>query len=59
MASGGVKRNLPILVFSGLTAASLAGLLLLAPIAQDQGYHQFSDERTVFGIPNFWLAFVP
>jgi hypothetical protein len=54
MASGGVKRNLPILVFSGLTAASLAGLLLLSPIAQDQGYHQFADERTLFGIPNFW-----
>jgi hypothetical protein len=32
---------------------TLAGLLLLSPIAQDQGYHQF-DERTIFGIPNFW-----
>ncbi|MBV8934884.1 MAG: ceramidase domain-containing protein [Alphaproteobacteria bacterium] len=47
-------RNLPIFVFSGLAAASLAGLLLLPAIPQDQGYHQFADERTVFGIPNFW-----
>jgi Ceramidase len=54
MTSGRVKRNLPILVFSGLTAASLTGLLLLSPIAQDQGYHQFADERTIFGVPNFW-----
>ena len=23
-------------------------------IAQDQNYHQFADERTLFGIPNFW-----
>ena len=31
-----------------------AGLLLLPPIPQDQSYHQFADQRTIFGIPNFW-----
>ena len=46
--------NLPIIVFSALTAASLAGLLLVPPIPQDQSYHQFADQRTIFGIPNFW-----
>jgi hypothetical protein len=50
----GVKRNFPIFVFAGLTAVSLGGLLLLPPIPQDQSYHQFADQRTVFGIPNFW-----
>jgi ceramidase len=53
MTLGSVRINLPILVFSGLAAASLAGLLL-PPIPQDQSYHQFADQRSVFGIPNFW-----
>jgi hypothetical protein len=35
-------------------AASLAGLLLLPPVAQDQSYHGFADQRTFIGIPNFW-----
>lgn len=29
-------------------------MLLLPPITQDQGYHQFADQRTLLGIPNFW-----
>ena len=48
------KQNLPVVVFFGLLAASLGGLLLLPPIPQDQSYHQFADQRTIFGIPNFW-----
>jgi Ceramidase len=48
------KRHLPVLAFSGLTALSLAGLLLLPPIPQDQTYHQFADQRTILGVPNFW-----
>ena len=35
-------------------AASLAGLWLLPPIPQNQDYQQFADQRTLFGIPNFW-----
>ena len=49
-----MRINLPTIVFSALMAASLAALLLVPPIPQDQGYHQFADQRTVFGIPNFW-----
>jgi hypothetical protein len=48
------RKTVPVLAFAALTAASLAGLLLLPPIAQDQSYHQFADQRTIFGIPNFW-----
>ena len=48
------KRRWPVVVFLGLAAASLAALLLLPPILQDHSYHRFADERTLFGIPNFW-----
>jgi hypothetical protein len=43
-----------VLIFMGLMAASLAALPLLPPIAQDQSYHDFADQRTLLGIPHFW-----
>ena len=43
-----------MLVFLGLIGASLAALLLLPPIPQDQSYHRFADERTLLGVQNFW-----
>jgi Ceramidase len=48
------KSSQPLWVFVGLAAASLAGLLLLPAIPQDQAYHLFADQRTLLGIPNFW-----
>src|SRR5262249_52752303 len=54
MSHNRAKLNRPALVFFGLMATSLAGLLLLPPITQDQSYHQFADQRTIIGIPNFW-----
>lgn len=54
MTLGMANRNGPLLVFLGLAAASLAALLLLPPITQNQDYHQLADARTVLGIPNFW-----
>ena len=48
------KPKFPVLAFFGLMAVSLGGLLLLPPIPQDQIYHQFADQRTIFGVPNFW-----
>jgi hypothetical protein len=48
------KRTYPLLALLGLMGASLAGLLLLPPIPQDQTYHQFADQLTLLGIPNFW-----
>lgn len=54
MTLGSATRNLCALVFFGLVAASLGGLLLLPAIPQDQSYHQFADQRTLVGIPNFW-----
>jgi Ceramidase len=49
-----IKFTPPVVVLVGLMSASLAGLLLLPPIPQDQSYHQFADQRAIFGIPNFW-----
>jgi hypothetical protein len=28
--------------------------MLLSPLSQDPAYHAFADNRTLFGIPNFW-----
>lgn len=44
----------PLLILLGLMVVSLAGLLLLPPIPQDQSYHHFADQRTLLGVPNFW-----
>jgi len=46
----------------GLRAKILFGIVLVAliaaglspPIAQPAGYHDFVDQREIFGIPNFW-----
>lgn len=32
----------------------VAILFMLDPIPQDQSYHNFADQRTYWGIPNFW-----
>jgi hypothetical protein len=56
----GLRRRLagtistPVVVMGTLTIASLSALLLLPAIPQDQSYHQFADQRTFLGIPNFW-----
>jgi hypothetical protein len=54
MMLGSAKNSGPVVVFLVVMIASLVGLLLLPPIAQDQTYHEFADQRTVFGVPNFW-----
>jgi len=48
------KQNRSLLIVVGLMAGSLALLLLLPPILQNQSYHGFADVRTVLGVPNFW-----
>ena len=54
MTLDSAKRNRHVVIFVGLMAASLLALPLLPPIPQDQGYHQFADQRTLLGVPNFW-----
>jgi hypothetical protein len=48
------KQHRPIVTLLSLMVVSLAGLLLLPPIPQDQSYHQFADQRILLGMPNFW-----
>ena len=48
------KGKHPLVALLGLMAVSLAILPLLPPIPQDPSYHQFADQRTLLGIPNFW-----
>lgn len=59
----GPEKRRPALALLFLMIASLVGLLFLPPIAQDQSYHDFADQRAIFGLPNFWnvtsnIAFV-
>jgi len=54
MILAGAEQKRPLLIFLALMATSLAGLLLLPPITQDQSYHHFADQRTLLGVPNFW-----
>ncbi len=37
-----------------ITAIAVGALIAHGPIAQDLAYHQFADQRSLFGIGNFW-----
>ncbi|MFY0644351.1 MAG: ceramidase domain-containing protein [Bacteroidia bacterium] len=49
-----LSRSNIILIMLLLFATIVIVLLLRGPIAQELAYHNFSDENTIFGIPNFW-----
>ena len=49
-----VAQNRSLLILLGAIAVTLAALLLVPPIPQDQSYHQFADQRALLGMPNFW-----
>ncbi|MBI1225275.1 MAG: hypothetical protein GC192_08560 [Bacteroidetes bacterium] len=48
-----VKR-LHIYLFTLAVVATIIGLWLAGPIPQDPAYHDFADQRTLFGVANFW-----
>lgn len=48
--SGPVKIKL----LAGIAVLFIFTVFLLKPIPQDPAYHLFADQRTLFGIPNFW-----
>jgi hypothetical protein len=48
------RQHGPVLVFLGVMGVSLATLLLLPPIVQDQDYLRFADMRIMCGVPNGW-----
>jgi hypothetical protein len=57
MTISNTVRSRPVPVLYGLMVFSLAGLMLLPPFLQNQGYHGFADQRSLFAIPNFWNVF--
>ena len=54
MTISSLVRSRPIPVLYCLMIVSLIALLPLPPLLQNQDYHQFADQRRLFGIPNFW-----
>lgn len=42
------------LLLTGVLLAAALALVAHGPIAQPQAYHQFADQRTLLGLPNFW-----
>jgi hypothetical protein len=54
MMVGSVKNKRRVVILLVLMVASLFSLLLLPPIPQNQNYHDFADQWTFLGIPNFW-----
>ena len=47
-----VSRRWRIGLFGGIALAGAAVFLLLPPLHQPESYHQFIDDRTIWGIPN-------
>jgi len=54
MAVDKMVRDRPVPFLYGLMIVTLVALLPLPPLLQNQDYHQFADQRELFGIPNFW-----
>ena len=49
-----LKRQHAIAIIASVSVAAIVGMLFVPPIPQPSDYHQFTDTRTFFGIPNFW-----
>ena len=47
-------RRLGVVLFLLPVVAGVIALAFVAPIAQPASYHNFADQRRLFGIPNFW-----
>lgn len=49
------KKNIGVLLIATITLASIiTAVMIKKPITQDLLYHNFSDTKTLFNIPNFW-----
>ena len=47
-------RKQTVAMLLAITVTAIVGVFLLPRIPQDPAYHVFADQRTLFGIPNFW-----
>ncbi|HXD51908.1 MAG TPA: hypothetical protein VN689_08445, partial [Burkholderiales bacterium] len=48
------SQRVRLWILLGLSIVAIVGVLLHAPLAQPLDYHAFVDQRTIWGIPNFW-----
>jgi hypothetical protein len=48
------KGTIGYVLFAVTAFVGIVATFIVPPIAQDDAYHQFSDQATVLGIPNFW-----
>lgn len=48
------KLGLKISVIIGVATILLSSLLFISPMPQDPQYHLLADQRSIFGISNFW-----
>ncbi len=46
--------TLKMKIVVGISIITIGGILVVPPIPQDQAYHNFADQRTLFGIAHFW-----
>jgi hypothetical protein len=49
-----LNRSIKAKIIFGIAALLLLPLFLTGPIPQDPEYHNFADQRLIYGIPNFW-----
>jgi hypothetical protein len=42
------------LLIPALAVAACIAMFFVPPIHQDASYHNFADQRTIWGVPNFW-----
>jgi hypothetical protein len=48
------KENIGYLILLILSILVLSGMMISSPIEQNSEYHNFSDTKSFFGVPNFW-----
>jgi hypothetical protein len=49
-----VSERIKLNVLRATIIVAIVGTLLAPPIPQDAAYHQFADQREIWGISNFW-----
>jgi hypothetical protein len=48
------KKQWGLVLMGAISIGASTAMMLQNPIAQDPGYHNFSDTQTLLGVPNFW-----
>jgi hypothetical protein len=54
MMRGMYEQRYKLAGLVGFTLLAITVVFFLPPIPQDPAYHDFVDQRTLYGVPNFW-----